>query len=313
MFGRLELCNPLDLINRHSCRCSNSRLSQSIAWVMAFDKVVGLGKFSNKILISLRSPHQNMVMKAVSFQSRSHASCWNFAMYVEVGRDHYCSVRSFVVAIRAQSLSPNVLLNSSKNWSRFARSGKSFSNNDKNQDNAVPVRSDPMSPTCVSSIAYLCGWRRKTSRTWLTKSQSFVWSPSNFSGKLTRSSFGACGIIFAAGAGTWTGARATWNCSMAFRRLAFSCCSYCSMATTSCIWMLEASPILVVDSRQTIANDNSHKTRNNTWSSKTKSSNTRSEKVGSSNIGSSIDIGRASTTGVDESEGQCPEVLYLYC
>jgi hypothetical protein len=49
----------------------------------------------------------------------------------------------------------------------------------------------------------LCGWRRKTSRTWLTKSRSFVRSPSNFSGKLTRGSFGACGT------GTWTGAWAT--------------------------------------------------------------------------------------------------------
>jgi hypothetical protein len=90
---------------------------------------------------------------------------------------------------------------------------------------------------------------------------------------------------------------------MAFRRLAFSYCSCCSMATTSCIWMLEVSPILVVDSRQTVADGNSHKTRNNTQSSKTRSSNT----------GSSVDIGRASTIGVDESEGQCPEALYLYC
>jgi hypothetical protein len=60
---------------------------------------------------------------------------------------------------------------------------------------------------------------------------------------------------------------------MAFRRLAFSCCSCCNMATMSCIWMLEASPILVVDSRQTVADGNSHKTRNNTRSSKTRSSN----------------------------------------
>jgi hypothetical protein len=90
---------------------------------------------------------------------------------------------------------------------------------------------------------------------------------------------------------------------MAFRRLAFSCCSCCSMATTSCIWMLEASPILVVDSRQIVADGNSHKTQNNTQSSKTRSSNT----------GSNIDTGRASTTGVDGSEGQCPEVLCLYC
>jgi len=103
-------------------------------------------------------------------------------------------------------------------------------------------------------------------------------------------------------AGTWTGARATWSCSMAFRRLAFSCCSCCSMETTSCIWMLEASPILVVHSRQTVADGNSHKTRNNTLSSKTRTSNTRSEKAR-----------RASVTGVDESEGQCLEALYSYC
>jgi hypothetical protein len=77
--------------------------------------------------------------------------------------------------------------------------------------------------------------------------------------------------------------------------------------------MLEASPILVVDFRQTVADGNSHKTRNNTQSSKTKSSNTRSEKARSNNTGSSIDTGRASTTGVDESEGQCLEALYLYC
>ncbi len=85
------------------------------------------------------------------------------------------------------------------------------------------------------------------------------------------------------------------------------------MATMLCIWMLEASPILVVDSCQTIADDNSHKTQNSTRSSKTRSSNTRSDKAGSSNTGSSIDTERANTTGVDESEGQCPEALYLYC
>jgi hypothetical protein len=46
---------------------------------------------------------------------------------------------------------------------------------------------------------------------------------------------------------------------MTFRRLAFSCRRCCNMATTSCIWMLEASPILVVYSRQTVADNNSHK------------------------------------------------------
>jgi hypothetical protein len=51
-----------------------------------------------------------------------------------------------------------------------------------------------------------------------------------------------------------------------------------------------------------VADGNSHKTRNSTLSSKTRSSNTRSEKAT-----------RASTTGVDESEGQCPEGLISYC
>jgi hypothetical protein len=207
---------------------------------MASDTVVGLGKFSNKVLISSWSPHWNMVMRAVLFQLRSHASCWNSATYAEAGRDRCCSVRSFVVAIKARSLSPNVLLNSSKNCSRSARSGESRSGevgccSDENQDNAVPMSSDPMSPTCVSSVAYLCGCRRKTSRTWLTKSRSFVRSSSNLSDKLTRGSFGACGTGFTAGAGTWIGAWATWSYSMAFRRLAFFSCSCCSMAIMSCI------------------------------------------------------------------------------
>jgi hypothetical protein len=52
-----------------------------------------------------------------------------------------------------------------------------------------------------------------------------------------------------------------------------------------------------------VADDNSHKTWNSTRSSKTRSNNTRS----------SIDTGRASIAGVDKSEGQCPEALYLYC
>ncbi len=66
-------------------------------------------------------------------------------------------------------------------------------------------------------------------------------------------------------------------------------------------------------SKDFVADGNSHKTWNSTQSSKTRSSNTRSEKARNSNIGSSIDTGRASTTSVDESEGQCPEALYLYC
>jgi len=51
-----------------------------------------------------------------------------------------------------------------------------------------------------------------------------------------------------------------------------------------------------------VADGNSHKTRNNTLNSKTRTSNTRSEKAR-----------RASTTGVDESEGECLEALYSYC
>ncbi len=68
-----------------------------------------------------------------------------------------------------------------------------------------------------------------------------------------------------------------------------------------------------MDSRQTIVDDNSHKIGNSTRSSKTKSNNTQREKARSRNTGSSIDTGRANTTGVDESEGQSPKVLYLYC
>ncbi len=59
--------------------------------------------------------------------------------------------------------------------------------------------------------------------------------------------------------------------------------------------------------------NNSYKTWNSIRSSKTRSSNTRSEKAGSGNTRSNIDTRRASTIGVDKSEGQCPEVLYLYC
>jgi len=51
-----------------------------------------------------------------------------------------------------------------------------------------------------------------------------------------------------------------------------------------------------------VANGNSHKTRNNTISSKAKTSNTQGEKAR-----------RASTTGVDGSEGQCLEAFYSYC
>ncbi len=38
---------------------------------MTSDRVVGLGRFSNKVLISSRRPHRNMVMRDVSY-NRSH-------------------------------------------------------------------------------------------------------------------------------------------------------------------------------------------------------------------------------------------------
>jgi hypothetical protein len=50
------------------------------------------------------------------------------------------------------------------------------------------------------------------------------------------------------------------------------------------------------------------KTINNTGNFETKTNNTQRKKAGSS-----IDIGRANTIGVDKSEGQSLEVLYLYC
>lgn len=155
--------------------------------------MIGLGKFNNKVLISSQSLNWNIAMRVVSFHLRSQAISWSFSTYVEGQCERCCSNQSFTLAIRAWSLCQNVLLNSSRNWSRIVKSEELFSKSDENYNNAVPVSKVTMNQSCISSIEYLWAWRQKTSQIWLTKSQSLVQSPSNLFSKLTPSSFSACG------------------------------------------------------------------------------------------------------------------------
>ena len=57
--------------------------------MMALDKDVGLGRFSNKFLMSSRSLHWNALISALSSESTSFARSQNFVAYVEAARD-YC-------------------------------------------------------------------------------------------------------------------------------------------------------------------------------------------------------------------------------
>ena len=117
---------------RRSYRLSKSRLSHRTTCVMASDKEVGSGRFRSKSLTSLRSPHQNALISALSSQSTSQVSCRNFAAYTEAAHDCCWSDRNLVVAVRAQSVSPKVLVNSARNASRSVNSGEFFSNNGEN-------------------------------------------------------------------------------------------------------------------------------------------------------------------------------------
>ena len=119
-------------IDRHSCRLSKSRLSHRTACVMAFDKEVGSSRFRSKSLISSRSLHRNALLSALSSQLTLQASCRNSIAYTEAARDRCWSDRNLVVAVRARSVSPKVLVNSARNASRSVNSGVFFSNNGEN-------------------------------------------------------------------------------------------------------------------------------------------------------------------------------------
>ena len=151
-------------IDRRSCRLSKSRLSHRTACVMASDKEVGSGRFRSKSLTSSRSPHRNALISALSSQSTSQASCQNSAAYTEAARDRCWSDRNLVVAVRARSVSPKVLVNSARNASRSVNSGEFVSNNGENQEKAAPVSKLPINPIWISAVGYLWAWRRKISR-----------------------------------------------------------------------------------------------------------------------------------------------------
>ena len=147
-----------------SCRLSKSWLSHRIACVMASDKEVRSGRFRSKSLTSSRSPHRNALISALSSQSTSQPSCRNSTAYIEAARDRCWSDCNLVVAVRARSVSPKVLVNSARNASRFINSGEFFSNNGENQEKAALVSKLPINPIWISAIGYLWTWRRKISR-----------------------------------------------------------------------------------------------------------------------------------------------------
>ena len=151
-------------ITRRSCRLSKSRLSHHTACVMASDKEIGSGRFRSKSLTSSRSPHRNALISALSFQSTSQASCRNSAAYIEAARDRCWSDRNLVVAVRARSVSPKVLVNFARNASRSVNKGEFFSNNGENQEKATPVNKLLINPIWIPAVGYLWAWRRKISR-----------------------------------------------------------------------------------------------------------------------------------------------------
>ena len=133
-------------IDRRSCRLSKSRLSHRTACVMASDKEVGSGRFRSKSLTSSCSPHRNALISALSSQSTSQASCQNSVAYTEAARDRCWSDLNLVVAVRARSVSPKVLVNSARNASRSVNNGEFVSNNGENQEKAAPVSKLPINP-----------------------------------------------------------------------------------------------------------------------------------------------------------------------
>ena len=139
-------------IDRRSCRFLKSRLSHCTTCVMASDKEVESGRFRSKSLTSSRSPHWNALISALSSQSTSQASCQNFAAYTKAARDRCWSDRNLVVAVQARSVSPKVLVNSTRNASRSVNSGEFFSNNGENQEKAVPVSKLPINPIWISGV-----------------------------------------------------------------------------------------------------------------------------------------------------------------
>ena len=150
-------------IDRRFCHLSKSRLSHCTTCVMASDKEVRSGRFRNKSLTSSRSPHRNALISALSSQLTLQASCQNFAAYIEAARDRCWSDRNLVVAVRARSVLPKVLVNSARNAARSINSGEFFSNNGENQEKAAPVSKLPINPIWISAVGYFWAWRRKIS------------------------------------------------------------------------------------------------------------------------------------------------------
>ena len=60
-----------------------------------------------------------------------------------------------MVAVWILSVSPNVLLNSTKKLCKSANIGNFFSNREKNHDKVASESKVPMNPTCASAIGYL--------------------------------------------------------------------------------------------------------------------------------------------------------------
>ena len=142
-------------IERCSCRFSKNQLLHRTACVMASDKEVRSGRFRSRSLMSSRSPHRNALISALSFQSTSQASCRNSVAYTEAARNRCWSDHNLVVAVRARSVSPKVLVNSARNASRSVNSGEFFSNNSENQEKAALVSKLPINPIWISAVGYL--------------------------------------------------------------------------------------------------------------------------------------------------------------
>jgi hypothetical protein len=116
-------------------------------YIIASINVNGSGKFKNKSLISSCKSHRNVLIRVLSSQSSSHASCRKSTALTEAGQDPCRKERSFVIAVRTLSVSPKISLNSVKKSSKSSRREEFFSNNSANHDNATPDSKVPMRPT----------------------------------------------------------------------------------------------------------------------------------------------------------------------
>jgi hypothetical protein len=147
--GGMNYFNDGDDSKHFSYQRSKNQLSQCIACVIVWFKVVGSCMVNGRSFTFPLNPNWNWFMSVALSHEISHVGCLNLETYVEVGHVPWWRVCNLFVDVRSLFESSKKALNFSRNVSKLFRRGDWHSKRGVTRAKVMHGNKVPMSPTWV--------------------------------------------------------------------------------------------------------------------------------------------------------------------